>query len=216
VKFLHAIALPGHRQAQRRFLACARHQNGIFAMRHEASRTRGFTLTELLMSIAILAVLVPMAMPSYAKLIGRTRSQSARSELDTALNLARISAVSHGKHVVACPSEDQQRCLPGIEWHHGWLIFIDLDHDGVRSASEPLIEAAQAQPAGVAILSTSGRLRVDYQPDGSASGTNVTLTVCDHAGGAAGATTLVVNQIGRIRRGVASPDAAAACLAAAR
>ncbi|MEO5558428.1 MAG: hypothetical protein ABIO49_01785, partial [Dokdonella sp.] len=68
---------------------------------------------------------------------------------------------------------------------------------------------------GVGILSTTGRLHVDYQPDGSAGGTNLTLTVCDRAAGAANASTLVVNQSGRIRRGAATADAAAACLAIA-
>lgn len=184
-------------------------------MRHEALRNRGFTLTELMMSLAILAVLVPMAMPSYANLIGRTRGQAARADLDTALNLARISAVTRNMHVIACPSIDQQQCLHSIEWHHGWLVFGDLDHDGVRSADEPVFSAAPAQPDGVAILSTIGRVRIDYQVDGSAAGTNITITVCDHNASASDALTLVVNQSGRIRRGVPTPTAAAACLVAA-
>jgi type IV fimbrial biogenesis protein FimT len=184
-------------------------------MSHEASRNRGITLTELLMCIAILAVLLPLAMPSYANLIGRTHGQVARGDLDTALNLARIAAVSRGGHVIACPSSDQQQCSHTIQWQQGWIVFADLDHDGARTGDEPVLSAGQAQPAGVAILSSTGRLHVDYQPDGSAGGTNLTLTVCDRAAGAANATTLVVNQAGRIRHGVATPAAAAACMLAA-
>jgi type IV fimbrial biogenesis protein FimT len=184
-------------------------------MSHGMLHTRGFTLIELLTSTTLLALLLTIASPSFATLIGRTRCQSARVTLDTALNLARISAVNRGTHVVACPSLDQQQCLRGTEWHHGWLIFADLDHDGAHAADEPVIAVMQAQPSGIGIQSTVGRLHVDYQPDGSAGGTNLTLTVCDRAAGAANASTLVVNQNGRIRRGVATPDAAAACLLAA-
>jgi type IV fimbrial biogenesis protein FimT len=178
-------------------------------------RTRGFTLIELLMCIAILAVLLAIAAPSYATLIGRTHGQTARGELDTALNLARMSAVTRGVHVVACPSDDGNQCSRTTQWHHGWVVFADPDHDGTRAAEEPVLATAQAQPAGVAILSTVGRLRVDYRPDGSAAGTNLTLTVCDRGAGAADATTLTVNQAGRVRRGTATQAAAAACIHAA-
>lgn len=184
-------------------------------MSHGTQQTHGFSLIELLMSMALVAVLLTIASPSFANLIGRTRSQSACVALDTALNLARISAITRGVHVVACPSADQQQCQHTTEWHHGWLVFADIDHDGARSANEPLIGVMQAQPSGVGIQSTTGRLHVDYQPDGSAGGTNLTLTLCDRAAGASNASTLVVNQNGRIRRGVATADAATACLAIA-
>lgn len=177
-----------------------------------ATRTRGFTLIELLMTVAVLAVLVTLAAPSWGKLIGRSHGQAARSALDTALNLARLSAVSRGAHVVACPSEDGATCSRSTQWHHGWLVFEDRNHDGARSADEPLLSVAQAQPAGTAILGTTGRLRVQYRPDGSATGSNLTLTVCDRAGGAENATSLIVNSAGRVRRATAAPAAAAACL----
>ncbi|MFI4969725.1 MAG: Tfp pilus assembly protein FimT/FimU [Lysobacterales bacterium] len=184
-------------------------------MHSSASRNRGFTLIELLMGVAILAVLAALAAPAYGNLIGRTRSQTARSELDVALNQARITAVGRGAHAIACPSEDGRSCSRTTQWHHGWLVFADLDHDGAHAADEPVLSVAPAQPAGVAILSTSGRIHVDYQPDGSAAGTNLTLTICDRATGASGATTLVINQAGRIRRGTPSAEAAAACVRAA-
>ena len=184
-------------------------------MRNAAIHVRGFTLIELLMGIAILAVMLTLAAPSYGKLIGRTHGRAAHDEIDTALNLARLTAVSQVKHVVVCPSTDGQQCAATTQWQHGWIVFSDLDHDGAHSADEPVIRVAQAQPAGVAILSTVGRQRVTYQADGSASGSNVTLTVCDRVAGTENATSLVINQAGRVRSAKATAAAATACLGVA-
>lgn len=179
-------------------------------------RRRGFTLVELVVTLAIVAVLATIALPAFGKLIGRTRAQVARSDLEYSLNHARLAAVSRGLHVVACPSSDFDDCAATTHWHSGWLLFADVDHDGHRGADEPVIATNQARDAGVGILATVGRLRVDYRPDGSASGTNVTLTVCDRAAGTQDASTIVISPSGRVRHGQATPEAATACIAAAK
>lgn len=185
-------------------------------MPQDAKRSIGFTLVEMMMTLAIVAVLGAIALPGFGNLLGGLRQRSAVDDLQTALNQARIAAVSRGRHVVVCPTLDGVDCAHTTEWHHGWLLFADLDHDRLRSDGEPVIVSGQARPAGIGIVASAGRFRVDYQPDGSASGTNLTLTVCSRTLGAKGARTLVVNQVGRIRHGTATPAAASTCLAAAR
>jgi type IV fimbrial biogenesis protein FimT len=184
-------------------------------MPQEARAMRGFTLVEMMMALAIVAVLATVALPAFGNLLGRTRQQVATADLQASLNQARSAAVSRGTHVIACPSIDQLHCLHTTQWHLGWLLFADPDHDGQRSDDEPVIGGSQSREDGIGILGTVGRPRIDYQTDGSASGTNITLTVCDRSAGAARARTLVVSPSGRIRLGQATPGAATACIAGA-
>lgn len=184
-------------------------------MQIAARRNLGFTLTELLTTLAVISILLATAMPAFGNLAQSSKEQTARSALGAALGTARIAAVSRTENVVLCPSADQQYCGRTTEWQHGWLVFVDADHDGVRDAGEEVLQASQALPEGVAILSTAGRTRINYQPDGSSPGTNITLTVCDSRG-ADRATALVINNAGRVRSGTPTATAAAACVKAIR
>lgn len=173
-------------------------------------RQQGFTLIELFMTLAVLATLIAAAAPAFGSLASATRAQTSRSALTLALDTARIFAISKGVHVEVCPSADGRYCGRTTEWQHGWIAFIDSDDDGQRDDDERLLDVGQSLSEGVAILSTAGRMHVDYRPDGSATGSNVTLTVCDRRGADA-ATALVINNAGRVRAGEPSASAAAAC-----
>jgi len=173
-------------------------------------RIRGITLIETMLALALVAILLATAAPAFGTLIARNESDVSRGSLVTALETARILAVSRSGHVVVCPSADQQYCGRTTEWQHGWIVFIDTDHDGARSESEDLLSATQAGPDGVAILSGAGRKRIDFHADGSSPGSNATFTICD-ARGVQAAQAIVINNAGRLRTGQPTPAAAAAC-----
>ena len=172
--------------------------------------TRGITLIEMMMVLAVLAILIATAMPAFGNLLQSTEAQTSRSSLTAALETARILAISRSTNVAICPSADTQYCGHTTEWQHGWLVFVDADHDGTRDASEEIVSVSQAQPEGVAVLTSAGRTHVSYRPDGSSPGSNVTFTVCD-ARGADRASALVINNAGRVRSGTPTPAAAATC-----
>ncbi len=185
-------------------------------MFQRTSSHHGFTLIEMLICTAIIAILAGLALPAFGRLMGKTRAQGARSELVAALNAARIAAITRGIHIVACPSVDQRHCTDGTQWHLGWIVFADLHHDRELNEDETPLATGQAQPQGIAVIGSLGRSRISYQPDGSSRGSNATLTLCDRASGAAGASTLVLGPSGRLRIGKPDAAATAQCLAAAR
>ena len=180
-------------------------------MPSQASRfPKGFTLIELVFTVAIMATLCAISLPALGNLMQTSQSRAAYNSLLSALNLARSGAVTRQSEVVVCPSVDQTHCDDNIWWQHGWIVFQDLDRDGVRDANEPILAVAQTQP-GMAIASSSGREHITYRSDGSATGTNLTITFCDRRG-PAHASTRVVNNGGRPRQGTpTAAQAAAAC-----
>jgi type IV fimbrial biogenesis protein FimT len=173
-------------------------------------RIRGITLIETLFTLALVATLLAIAVPAFGTLIARNESDVSRGAFVTALETARLFAITRSRHVVVCPSADQQYCGRTTEWQHGWIVFIDADHDGARDDGEDLLSVAQAEPAGVAIVSSAGRRRVDFHPDGGSPGSNATFTICD-TNGAASAQAIVVNNAGRTRTGEATKGGAIAC-----
>jgi type IV fimbrial biogenesis protein FimT len=168
-------------------------------------------LIEQVMVLAIMAVLVTIAAPSMHRMLGRSRLQSAQIDLIAGLRQARYSAVSHGVITLFCPSPDGLRCADSSHWESGWLTA--ADRDGDKQPDHAVIYTGSAPP-GVRVLSSNGRHRVRFHPDGSARGTNLTFTLC-LPGQHTEVLTVVVSNPGRVMGGVASKDDAARCEAGA-
>jgi type IV fimbrial biogenesis protein FimT len=170
----------------------------------------GVTLIEMLFAVAILAIVCAGALPAFGNLMASSQSSNAHNALVAALNLARAQAATQQVDVAVCPSKDGSHCADSIWWQDGWIVFEDPNRDGKHDAAEHLIQVGQRQST-IAIASSIGRKHVGFRPDGSAAGSNLTLTICDRRG-KTGANTVVVNNAGRIRAGRASAkQATAAC-----
>lgn len=73
-------------------------------------RTKGFTLIELIISIAILAVLLALAVPSFSGSINKSRAESEASDIIRALNYTRLEAINRGVNVRLLPA------IAGTSW----------------------------------------------------------------------------------------------------
>jgi len=169
---------------------------------HGLHRQAGVTLVELIFTVAILATLVSISLPALASLVQSSQARSARGALSTSLALARMNAIARNTQVTVCPSANQNDCTSDIWWQRGWIVFVDTNRNGRRDADEIILEAVDAQP-GAAIATTAGRVFSSFRGDGGSPGTNLTFTLCDRRGPAK-ATTLVINNGGRVRAGVPS------------
>ncbi|PKL95572.1 MAG: hypothetical protein CVV18_05020 [Gammaproteobacteria bacterium HGW-Gammaproteobacteria-8] len=139
--------------------------------------TRGFTLIELMLAIALAALLGSLAAPSMSEFMARQRIDAAAHELVAHINLARLQAVTHAEHVVLCPSLDGQECTGMNRWDIGWIVFRDRDNNGRSDGPDELLRVGSALER--LEVDSAGRLRIRYQPDGTAGGSNLTIKLCD-------------------------------------
>lgn len=89
-------------------------------------KSSGFTLIELMVTLAVAAIALGIAIPSFNDAIANNRSAGLGTELLAAINYARSESVKQGKRVTLCPSENGTSCLESATgWPKGWLVFVD-------------------------------------------------------------------------------------------
>lgn len=162
--------------------------------------SRGFTLIEATICLAVAGILAAVAMPAVADALARSESASARAALLSTLTSAVGHASMTGTEVVICPSAGDA-CRNSMDWSGGWIAFADRDGNRRRSAGDHVVRRVDALD-GVRLLSTKGRKRLFIQPTGGNAGSNVTFTLCD-GGGRDRPVTLVMANDGRLRAGKA-------------
>ena len=114
--------------------------------RAHSGRTRGsngFTLLELLVVLAVTALLLSVGLPAFNTLGARSQQTTEINRFVRHLQLARSYAVKTGRSHVLCPSKDQQQCLGETTWELGYLLFEDLDDDGLRDPRERLLRISR-------------------------------------------------------------------------
>jgi len=143
------------------------------------SRRAGFTLIELMITIAIIAILAAVAAPSMRDLVKNARMTSLVNDFMTDLSVARGEAVKRGVRATMCTSNTGTGCT-ATEWRFGWIIFAEtvtangaVDTDEPILKVSPMINGANENPP-TRITSTANPLNgtinyIDFRPSGVTS-----------------------------------------------
>jgi type IV fimbrial biogenesis protein FimT len=164
--------------------------------------SRGFTLLELLMVVAIGAIVLAIGIPSFMDLIARNRVTTQVNELIANLQVARSEAVKRRVRVTLCPDSsgdaENPDCLEQDEWHTGYILFADEDGDGEPAAAELLRIVEGSENAPVTITGNHNGNQITFDAEGASRGNPGTFTVCDGSERAP-AKAVIVSRTGRPR-----------------
>lgn len=164
-------------------------------MRSTHVESLGFTLIELMVTIAIAAILLGVAIPSFTSVITSNRLTANTNEFITALNLARSEAIKRGQHVVVRKT--------GTDWEDGWQVFVDIDRS--TAAKENVLDAGTdielrvypALPANLTLRGNSFVNFIRYQPNGTSNQPG-SFAMCNDDS-VTGTKLIIINAVGRIR-----------------
>lgn len=128
---------------------------------------RGFTLMELLIAVAIAALLFAIGVPTFRNVATGSQLTSTANNLLASIQLARSEAIKRNVAVAVCPSSNGDDCDLGGDWEIGWIV-----HDGVT-----VIQRQAGLPAGYLMTQSGGTTELEFQPIGIAGNPTV-ITVC--------------------------------------
>ncbi|MGI2039078.1 GspH/FimT family pseudopilin [Shewanella frigidimarina] len=103
-------------------------------------RTYGFTLIELMVTVAVSAILLAVAAPSFTSLYNNTSAASAIGNIENSIAFARNQAINFGRKVSICPGSGSS-CSGN--WINGYIIFIDDDGDNTSDSGTETLKVIQ-------------------------------------------------------------------------
>lgn len=171
-------------------------------------RQAGFSLIEQVMVLTIIAILTSVATPPLRRLLSRNELRVAQMDFISALQHTRQAAVMSGRRTLFCPTVKGSQCSGENRWEAGWLVGHDRNGDD-QPDGLPL-RVGTDHRGKLIIQSGNGRHVVRFHPDGTASGSNITLLFCQPSH-PSDALTVVVSNAGRVRGGPATATQVASC-----
>ncbi|MGH8222090.1 MAG: GspH/FimT family protein [Woeseiaceae bacterium] len=156
----------------------------------------GYSLYELLMTLALAALILTLGLPPFGSILAGSRLRAETNALFENIYLARKESVVRRRAVTLCPSRDGRSCEPETDWSGGWIRFVNTDRDDppVRDPGEAVLHHHRVDPA---VRITANRRGFTLRST-DLRATNGTLIVCDRADRAA-PRALVVSYTGRPR-----------------
>jgi len=158
------------------------------------SRNGGFTLLELMITLALAAILVTLAVPNMRDFMRNSRLAGAGNDLLHSLNLARTEAIKRQTgNVVVCATADPTAGDNSISCSYGpfqgWFVFHDANGNWQHDSGEAVLERHALVDSTVTVNSDHDGI-VSYAPTGFANPAaartpTANLVLCDHRGNTA-------------------------------
>ena len=161
------------------------------------ARNSGFTLIELMVTLAVAAIILSVGVPSFRAVIMDNRLVSQANQLVTSIKIARSAAVRYQRNATVCASANFDATVPSCsastDWSNGWIVWVDKDRDAATDANEVI---SVFGPIHDASTLTSGAPAFTYDARGFGVTGAADMTLCDSRTAETG-RRIRVNTVGR-------------------
>jgi type IV fimbrial biogenesis protein FimT len=119
------------------------------------SRAHGFSLVQLMITVAIVAILTGLAIPSYKYITNSSRIANEINGLLGDMQYARFAAIKSGQPVTICAAANAAHtCAASDNWAQGWIVFNDIGGTGQFVAGEGVLRVQQSFAGTDTLVST--------------------------------------------------------------
>jgi type IV fimbrial biogenesis protein FimT len=170
-------------------------------------RQTGFSITELMVVMAIVAILLGIGVPSYRYVTNSYRMSAEVNGLLGDLQYARAEAIKEGQTVTVCVSTNRTACTGGNTWAGGWIVFSDPNANAVVDAGETILRVQNAFQGRVpdTFNASGGVSAVTYNREGFATTAagfpDTTITLAESTANVAYTRCLWITPIGLLTAG---------------
>ena len=130
----------------------------------------GFSMVELMVALAIAAILATIAVPSFREMLQNQRITTTANDFFAAINLTRSEAIQRGGRADLVPAGD------GGDWAKGWIVFVDQNDNQKPDNGEKIIFSHGPVPDGIIIKAAFMDSKAQYL---TYNGTGRTRTKAD-------------------------------------
>lgn len=168
------------------------------------SNSIGFTLVELVVTIAVAAILVTVAVPNFRVFVQNSRISTQANDLISDISLARSEAIKSGANASLCTSTAGASCNGSGNWTTGRLAWTDTNNNNALDAGE-IRRFREQMTGGNGLFISVATDPLTFTNRGAPSGGGaLTFSVCDSRGNASG-RDVTINPLGQAR--VSGPPA---------
>ena len=160
----------------------------------------GFSLFEILIVLAIVAILMSLATPSFYAYSAQSESKATIQKLSMLIKFARKNAINHQRSTLLCPSKDGLKC--GQSWKEGALIFEDKNNDKQLNNAEAILYFQSPLIESGSIRWTALHNHLSFSGQGLSSSSAGSFIYCPDDKNPKYANALILSFSGKIRRAI--------------
>jgi type IV fimbrial biogenesis protein FimT len=117
----------------------------------------GFTVIEVMIAVAVLAVLISLAAPGFQSFIVSTRLTGQVNDLIATLSLARSEAAARGRTAQVCQAASATSCSSTAGdngWASGYIVWADTNGNSAMASTE-IIKYIPPLDGGVSVTASN-------------------------------------------------------------